>query len=78
MKKIVMVIALILWGLFFYTQLKADELTCKTFVKELDEIEKKIEKNNKLLEDIEYKLYSIEDYTKRLEDMLIRIEGNQK
>ena len=34
--------------------------------------------NNKLLEDIEYKLYSIENYTKRLEDMLIRIEGNQR
>ena len=60
--------------LFFYTQLKADELTCKTFVKELDEIEKKIEKNNKLLEDIEHKLYYIADYTKRLEDILIRIE----
>ena len=69
-----MVIAFILWGLFFYTQLKADELTCKTFVKELDEIEKKIEKNNKLLEDIEHKLYYIADYTKRLEDILIRIE----
>ena len=69
-----MVIAFILWGLFFYTQLKADELTCKTFVKELDEIEKKIEKNNKLLEDIEHKLYFIVDYTKRLEDILIRIE----
>ena len=27
MKKIVMVIALILWGLFFYTQLKADDGT---------------------------------------------------
>ena len=51
-----MVIALILWGVFFYTQLKADELNCKTFVKELKEIEIKIEKNNKLLEDIEYKL----------------------
>ena len=25
MKKIIMVIALILWGLFFYTQLRADE-----------------------------------------------------
>ena len=74
MKKIIMVIAFILWGLFFYTQLKADELTCKTFVKELDEIEKKIEKNNKLLEDIEHKLYYIADYTKRLEDILIRIE----
>ena len=74
MKKIIMVFAFILWGLFFYTQLKADELTCKTFVKELDEIEKKIEKNNKLLEDIEHKLYYIADYTKRLEDILIRIE----
>ena len=69
-----MVIAFILLGLFFYTQLKADELTCKTFVKELDEIEKKIEENNKLLEDIEHKLYYIADYTKRLEDILIRIE----
>ena len=69
-----MVIAFILWGLFFYTQLKADELNCKIFVKELDEIEKKIEKNNKLLEDIEHKLYYIADYTKRLEDILIRIE----
>ena len=69
-----MVIAFILWGVFFYTQLRADELNCKTFVKELDEIEKKIEKNNKLLEDIEHKLYYIADYTKRLEDILIRIE----
>jgi hypothetical protein len=34
MKKIIMVIALILWGVFFYTQLKADELNCETFVKE--------------------------------------------
>ena len=29
-----MVIALILWGVFFHTQLKADELNCETFVKE--------------------------------------------
>ena len=78
MKKTIMVIALILWGLFFYTQLRADELNCETLAKELKKIEIKIEKNNKLLEDIEYKLYSIEDYTKRLEDMLRRIEGNQK
>jgi uncharacterized protein YoxC len=78
MKKTIMVIALILWGLFFYTQLRADELTCETLAKELKEIEIKIEKNNKLLEDIEYKLYHIEDYTKRLEDMLIRIEGNHR
>ena len=78
MKKTIMVIALILWGLFFYTQLRADELNCEILAKELKEIEIKIEKNNKLLEDIEYKLYSIEDYTKRLEDMLIRIEGNQR
>ena len=36
MKKIIMVTALILWGLFFYTQLKADEpeITCEAFVKE--------------------------------------------
>jgi hypothetical protein len=53
-----------------FKTVKADELPYE-IVQQLEEIELKVKKNNKILEDMEYKLYS-------MEQLLRTIEGKQK
>jgi uncharacterized protein YoxC len=55
---------------FTFKSVKADELPYE-IVQQLKEIESKVKKNNRILEDIEYKLYS-------MEQLLRTIEGKQK
>ena len=55
---------------FAFKSVKADELPYE-IVQQLEEIESKVKKNNRILEDIEYKLYS-------MEQLLRTIEGKQK
>ena len=55
---------------FVFKTVKADELPYD-IVQQLEEIESKVKKNNKILEDMEYKLYS-------MEQLLRTIEGKQK
>jgi hypothetical protein len=74
MKNILIAFGIVLFTLFVlsfvFKAVEADELPYE-IVQQLEEIESKVKKNNKILEDMEYKLYSIEQ-------LLRTIEGKQK
>ena len=74
MKNILIAFGIVAFTLFIlsfvFKTVGADELPYE-IVQQLKKIESKVEKNNRILEDIEYKLYS-------MEQLLRRIEGKQK
>ena len=74
MKNILIAFGIVMFTLFIlsfvFKTVGADELPYE-IVQQLKKIESKVEKNNRILEDIEYKLYS-------MEQLLRRIEGKQK
>ena len=74
MKNILIALGIVSFTLFILSfvlkTVKADELPYE-IVQQLEEIESTVKKNNKILEDMEYKLYS-------MEQLLRTIEGKQK